>query len=450
MKKIIIVVVIVAALGAAAWLLLKHKGDGDATYEFAEVTRGNIESTVSCTGTLQATSTVEVGTQVSGTVDKVLVDYNDHVKVGQVLAVIDTTQLVLTVESSRADMKKAEASLNVARLDYQSAQKLREENYISEYELAQSQSSYYAAEASYISSKTSYEQNLNNLRLYSIITSPIDGIVIDRAVEPGTTVAASYSTPTLFTIAEDLGHMEIEAYIDESDIGMMTEDMGARFTVDAYPDEEFTGTVSQVRLQPETVNNVVNYIVIVKADNPDGKLLPGMTATVDFITESVNDVLTVPASALAFRPDTDTMKEVMTRKRAEMEKNRPQRPDSASVAGGQHFGPPPGADSLHAQGGSGGQQAQADSGSSQSTMGMLWYLNDNGEMDVMFVRTGSTDGATTQVSGPELKEGMQVITKQDGATSTDSTSSSSKTNNQNGLFSGPGAGGPPPGGGGPH
>ena len=419
MKRAFIIGLILIVAGAAIWFFTRHS-ESTIAYEFETLARGDIENTVSCTGTLEATSTVEVGTQLSGTVSEVLVDYNDVVRVGQALAIIDTTQLVLTVQADEAALKKAEASLLVARLDYDSNKDLFSRDYASQYDLAQSEAALIAAQASYASAKTKYDQSLNDLRLYSIIRSPINGAVIDRAVEAGQTVAASLSTPTLFTLAEDLTQMEILAYVDESDIGMVQRGMPARFTVDAYPDQSYDGVVSQVRLQPVTLNNVVNYIVVVQATNEDGKLLPGMTATVDLITQQVSDVFVVPATVLAFRPDTASMQAVFAQKRAAFAARAGASQESIS-AGGAPPAPP---------------AAASGETSSSGNSGMLWYLNNQGMLDMMRVRVGATDGSHTQVLGPGLAEGMQLIVKQTG----EAQSSSSR---QNGLFSMPG---PPRGG----
>ncbi len=420
MRKILIIIVILAIIAAVVlYFVRKETPSTETQIQYAEVTRGDIENLVSSTGALETTGTVEVGTQISGTVDKVLVDYNDVVKVDQVLAIMDTTQLHLTMESSRAELQASEAKMLRAKLEYESNQQLFENNLISEFDLEDSRISYISADASYSSKKTNYMQNRNDLDLYSVIRSPIDGIVIDRDVEEGQTVAANYSTPTLFTIAEDMSQMEIFAYVDESDIGQIKKGQEVTFTVDAFPDSTYSGSVKQVRLVPETVSNVVNYIVVISASNPDLILMPGMTATVDFIIDQKKDVLRVPITALNFQPSADVMRQVMMRKFSKRQQDgnasqSGQRPDGASQ-----------------------QRRARPDGQQREQLPTLWFVNEDGEMDMMFVKAGSTDGVYTEVTGPRLKEGMQVVTKMGGT----STSSSNGTKQSNGLFGMPSPGG---------
>ncbi len=412
MKKIIIIIIVLAIVAAGILYFTKKKQpESESGMELAEVSRGDIENVVSSTGTLETTGTVEVGTQMSGTVSKVLVDYNDLVEVDQVLAIIDTTQLHLTMEASRAELQAAKARMLQAKLEYDSNQDLFEQELISSFDLESYRISYMSSEASYSSTKANYEKNRNNLELYSVIRSPISGIVIDRDIEEGQTVASSYSTPTLFTIAKNLSEMEIFAYVDESDIGQITKGMPVSFTVDAYPDNNYEGKVKQVRLMPETVSNVVNYIVVISARNTDMKLMPGMTATVDFIIEQKKDILRVSNTALKFRPSTDVMHAVMEKKRAQRQNDSTGTPSTAS------------------QRGTGSQPRENRSS--------LWYVDDSGEIDVMFVETGSTDGVYTEISGNKVKEGLRCIT---------SMQSSGSSSTSNGLFQMPGPGGRPSGG----
>ncbi len=417
MKKILIAIVILAVIAAAVlYFVRKESPETESQTTYGEVTRGDIENLVSSTGTLETTGTVEVGTQISGTVSKVLVDYNDIVKVDQVLAIMDTTQLHLTMESSRAELKASEAKMLKAKLEYESNKKLFEEELISEFDLEDSRISYISADASYSSIKTKYMQNRNNLDLYSVIRSPINGIVIDRDIEEGQTVAASYSTPTLFTIAKDLTEMEIFAYVDESDIGQIKKGQEVTFSVDAFPDSVYSGSVKQVRLLPETVSNVVNYIVVISATNPDLILMPGMTATVDFIIDQKKDVLRVPNTALSFQPSMDVIRQVMQRKFSQRQK------DGNAPQSGQR---PQGASS-------------ARSGKNFQDRPTLWFVNENGELDMMFVKTGSTDGVFTEVTGKNLKEGMQVVTKMASSSSSSSTSAKQSNNLFGGSMRGPG------------
>jgi len=403
MKKIWILIIILALIGCGIFYFINKKnGDSIAQYDFTEVKRGDLENLVSCTGTLEAMGAVEVGTELSGTVSKVFADYNDNVKKNQILAILDTTQLAINLRSSKADIIRTEAQYKLSKKEYENDLKLFEQNFISELELETSQTAMKTNYASLLSAKANQEKAELNITKYSIIRSPITGKVIDRSIEEGQTVAASLSSPTLFYIAEDLQNMEIYAYVDESDIGLVTEEMPTVFTVEAYPDETFEGVVKQIRLQPETISNVVNYIVVVETVNDSGLLLPGMTATIDFIIEQKKDVLLVSSSALSFTPDESSLMEMMQKHRAEREKNsdgeEKQRPKM-----GQRMNP---------------QKMMNET--------KLWYLNDDGDLQMSIVETGSTDGSKIEiVSGEDIEEGMQVITKQ---TSTSKTTTK-KSNN---------------------
>jgi len=383
LMKIIILIALILASLTLIRLFGKAK-EKQTSYKFAQIERGDLLNYISGTGTLETVGSVEVGTQVSGTVESVMVDFNDFVKKNQVLAVLDTTQLALNVRNARADVKKAQAQYNLSRKNYENNKKLYNDNFISEWDLETSLTEMTANEASYESAKINLEKAELNLYKYAVIRSPIDGRIINRDIEPGQTIAASLSAPTLFLIAKDLSQMEIYALIDESDIGQIKEGQKAKFTVDAYSDKEFSGTVKEVRLQPQTISNVVNYTVIVDAANPENILLPGMTATIDFLIEEKNDVLLVSASALNFKPDEKIITELMKKKRSERANGKN---SDASL---------PDQDSIELT-----QQ-------NQSERKMLWYLED-GELNFVFVRAFSTDGEKTEISGKNIKEGMEVI-----------------------------------------
>lgn len=272
--KIIIGAVLLVAVVVFCGTIIRKHSNGSAKFTYARVERGNIENTISSTGTLNAKGTVEVGTQVSGTISKVSADFNDRVRKGQILAVLDTTALASSVRDAEANLVKAQAQYDLARTKYEDAQELYQNNLISKIDFKTSKTEYQAARATLLSAQANSERTHTNLK-YAVIRSPINGTVINRNIEPGQTVAASFSTPTLFVITEDLSQMEIHAYVDESDIGQVKKGQSVRFTVDAYPDETFYGTVRQIRLQPETIQNVVNYTIVVDATNDKGLLLPG-------------------------------------------------------------------------------------------------------------------------------------------------------------------------------
>ena len=428
MKKWIIgAAVIVVALGA---LGLASRGRGaKAEYRFVEVTRGDLQSSVSSTGTLQAVTTVQVGTQVSGKISDIYADFNDHVTKDQLIARIDPLLLQQAVSSAQADVERSQAELDQAKRDFERISRLYERKVSTETEYNTAEYQYQVAQASLKSSKIGLERARQNLA-YTEIRAPIDGIIVDRSVDVGQTVAASFSAPQLFLIAQDLSKMEILAAVDESDIGEIANGQTVDFTVQAYGDQTFSGTVQQIRLKSTSQENVVNYTVVVSVENPDGKLLPGMTATVEFIVSRATDVFKVPNAALRFRP-TEEMQKVMH------EQWRARHGEGAGAGEGG-----PGADGGAGPQGAGGQgqgagmqapaagQAQSrprggeghfddDARASSRKKGglfsnpsgdrsMLWYL-DGGKLKIMPVQTGITDGQATEISGADLKEGMQVI-----------------------------------------
>jgi len=284
MKRITWIAVVLILAGVTFWFLGRRGAGAERTYRFVTVEHGKLESLVSSTGTLGAVTTVQVGTQVSGIIAKILVDFNDRVTSGQTIALIDTTLLASAVRDARANLERAQAELAQAEREFRRLQSLYDETLVAETEFNLAQYALDVARANGKSAQISLERAKQNLD-YATIRAPISGTVIERNVDVGQTVAASFSAPQLFLIANDLASMQILASVDESDIGQIKEGQQARFTVQAYPDESFTGTVRQVRLQSTTLENVVNYTVVVDVENPAGKLLPGMTATVDFIIE---------------------------------------------------------------------------------------------------------------------------------------------------------------------
>ena len=281
-----------------------------------------VENTVTATGTIEPVETVEVGTQVSGKVEKIYVDYNDVVKKGQLMAELDKQTLNQSLSRAMASLTSAESQLNYAKLTYERTKQLYEANAATLAAYQEAQNSYTQAQMSKRNAQAAYDQARVDLA-YAEIYSPIDGIVLDRAVEVGQTVAASFSTPTLFTLANDLTKMQVEADVDEADIGQVKVGQRVTFTVDAYMDEIFTGTVNQIRMKPTTTSNVVTYTVIIEAPNPDQKLFPGMTASVTIVTEEETG-LAVPAEAFNFTPDEAVLKAI--RKADKPEGQRPQPP----------------------------------------------------------------------------------------------------------------------------
>ena len=265
-----------------------------------------VENTVTATGTIEPVETVEVGTQVSGKVEKIYVDFNDVVKKGQLLAELDKLTLNQNVSRAKASLTSAESQLNYSKLTYERTKQLYEANAATLAAYQEAQNSYTQAQMSKRNAQAAYDQALVDLS-YAEIYSPIDGVVLDRAVEVGQTVAASFSTPTLFTLANDLTKMQVEAAVDEADIGQVKIGQRVTFTVDAYTYETFEGTVNQIRMKATTTSNVVKYTVIISAPNPDLKLFPGMTANVTIITEEETG-LAIPAEALNFTPDEQVLR----------------------------------------------------------------------------------------------------------------------------------------------
>ena len=288
-------------LAAEALFITSCSNKPKPQYETTVVEKGNISTTVTATGTIEPVTSVEVGTQVSGIVSKIYVDYNSEVKAGQVIAELDRTNLISTLESQRANLTSAESSLAYQKSNYERYKALYDKGLISANDFEQARLSYVQAQQQVTTARQSVKRAETDLG-YATITSPINGVVLDKAVEEGQTVAASFSTPTLFTIAQDLTNMRVIADIDEADIGEVKEGQRVSFTVDAFPQDVFQGAVTQVRQQPTTESSVVTYQVVISAPNADLKLMPGLTANVTIFTLEKNDVLTVSAKALRFTP----------------------------------------------------------------------------------------------------------------------------------------------------
>jgi HlyD family secretion protein len=302
MKKILIILIILCVAGGACYKFFYDSDNINIAnhLEMTKTAKGNITKIVSSNGTIEPRNKVDVGTQVSGIIEKIYVDFNDEVKKGQLIATLDTYLLEEEVKETKSRLESAEKKLKIAKKNYQRNQDLFKEGYIAKTALEEYEIALAEAETGYNSALASYNKAKRNLS-YAQITSPVDGTIIAKEVEVGQTVASSFSTPTLFSIAEDLTKMQIETSISEADIGMIKQGIPVTFTVDAYPADTFNGTIEQVRLNPNTESNVVIYTVIINIDNPDKKLLPGMTAFVDIKIAEVKDVLTLPKSTLQFK-----------------------------------------------------------------------------------------------------------------------------------------------------
>lgn len=309
-KIIVIAIIIVVAVGASFWLFGGSKAKHKVTYETAPVTKGEISESVTATGTIEPVTEVEVGTQVSGIIDKIYADYNSVVTKGQLIAEMDRVTLQSEVASQRAAYNGAKAEYEYQQKNYERNKGLHDKQLISDTDYEQSVYNYEKAKSNYESSQASLAKAERNLS-YATITSPIDGVVINRAVEEGQTVASGFETPTLFTIAADLTQMQVVADVDEADIGGVEEGQRVTFTVDAYPNDTFEGVVTQIRLGENSSTSsgssasstVVTYEVVISAPNPDLKLKPRLTANVTIYTLDRKDVLSVPARALRFTPE---------------------------------------------------------------------------------------------------------------------------------------------------
>jgi HlyD family secretion protein len=373
MKKALIWMAALVVVGAAAFFLLRD-GKQDEQFRTEKVTKGKIVSTVTATGTVNAVTTVLVGTQVSGTIKNIYVDYNSSVKKGELIARIDPATFEAQVEQARANLVSAKANLEKSQASATDAKRTMERNKVllSKDLIAQSdfdtaETNYETAAAQVGVSKAQVAQSAAALKTaetnlgYTRIVSPVDGIVVSRNVDVGQTVAASFQTPTLFTIAQDLTKMQIDTNVDEADIGKVVKEQDVEFTVDAYPDITFRGKVSQVRNSPISVQNVVTYDVVVKVDNPELKLKPGMTANVSIIVDKKDDVLKVSNAALRFRP---------------------------SETGS-------------------GQQRMRKPGGQGNGVGV--YVLADGKPKRVAITTGASDGSFTEVTGGGLREGQEVI-----------------------------------------
>lgn len=301
-KKWMLIVACVVVLAAIVYALTGGKKEAPVMdYETARVEKATIGNSVTATGTIEPVTKVEVGTQVSGIIDKIYVDYNSVVHKGQIIAELDKTNLMSELNSAKSNLAGAKSDLDYQRANYKRIKALYDKELVSGNEYDTALLSLRQAESTYAQRKEAVSKAQTNLG-YAIITSPIDGIIISKAVEEGQTVAASYSTPTLFTIAQDLTDMRVIADVDEADIGEVEVGQRVSFTVDAYPGETFEGQVTQVRLEATTESNVVTYEVVISASNKDLKLKPGLTANVTIFTLERNNIVSVPTKALRFTP----------------------------------------------------------------------------------------------------------------------------------------------------
>lgn len=398
MKKVLLMILVVVVVAAGGFFFESRKGD-PITVDTTTVRKGDLVKSVSSTGTLEAVNTVNVGAQVSGTIKNIYVTYNSVVKKGDLLAEIDPSLLSAKVRQSKADVLAVKAGVQEAQANVRNARKTKDRNkelfsrdLIAESELDSARTDYETALANLSSAKAKLAQAEADLEYdettlgYTRITSPINGVVTDRAVDEGQTVNSSQSAPTLFTIAEDLTKMQVATDVDEADIGQVKGGQKVEFTVDAYPDLSFGGKVDEIRLAPNTSDNVVSYTVIVQVDNPDLNLMPGMTANVSIISQKKEGIFKVASSALKFQPVSTLME--------------------APERSGEAEGAQPRKSGRKLNGTGSGKKGSG-------TPDTIW-IYENGKLKSIPVRVGISDGMYTEVSG-DLTEELEVVTAMTGA-----------------------------------
>jgi HlyD family secretion protein len=431
-KKIIwIIVVLVIVAGAILGLTVFRNGkNGEIKYKTETLARGDVEALVVTSGTLNPIEIVDVGAQVSGKIEKLYADFNTPVTKGQIVAELDQEPLKMKIDQNEANYKsrlasleRSKVSLGQAEKGYERAKSLFAKELISIEEMDTAEAGYLGAKSDVISAEASLSQARSTLDLsrvdlsYAVIRAPVDGIVIVRKVNVGQTLQSSMTAPLLFQVATDLTKMKVECSVDESDIGKVKEGQKVRFTVEAYQNETFNGIVQQVRFSPETVQNVVTYTTIVNVENPEKKLLPGMTATVSIIVGEAKDVLRVSNAALRFTPNLSP--EELVKMAQEM---RDRMMAQRQAQGGQPGAATPGAAApAGAQPGQGGQAAfnrqggmpgggEGQAGRARQQAPRVWLLDKDGKLRMSFLRTGVSDTSYSEILRGELKEGDVVIT----------------------------------------
>ena len=380
-KHIWILVVGLILICTTAFVFFSRKKESQISFNTEKVRTGTVSLSVTATGTVEPIDQVDVGTQVSGVIKNIYVDYNSKVKKGQILAELDRSTLTARVTQSKADLFSAENVLDYQQKNFNRTKQLYDTKAISETDYETALYNLNAAKASAEKARSSLKQAEVDLN-YATIISPIDGVVLSRSVDAGQTVAASFNTPTLFVIANDLTKMQVEADVDEADIGQVSDGQHVNFTVDAYPDDKFDGTVSQIRLEPTITSNVVTYKVIVDAPNPELKLMPGMTASITIYTKVANDALIVPARALQYNPDPAVLKDFMANAGQMTSKNMTHSQQTAGDTTNRSF-------------------------DKQKRGSMVWLKIGN-QIRPKRVKTGINDGAQVEIT-EGLQENDEVI-----------------------------------------
>lgn len=415
-KKLIYISTALIIIIVALYYFVFSSTAEEIKYRTEKIGRGDVIVQVRATGTVNPVTTVQVGSQVSGSLSKIYVDFNSQVYAGQIIAQIDSTFLAASVKESEANMERVQAQVNEAHRAMKRVQELFNKNLVSQAEMDLAQTNYETSLAQLKQTQASLDRAKVNIR-YSIIRSPINGVVISRDVDVGQTVAASLQAPKLFVIAHDLKKMQVEANVDEADIGNIEVGQDVTFTVDAHPNREFQGKVTQVRLSPQNIQNVVTYMVIIEVPNPDMKLMPGMTATVSILINQKTDVLRVPALALRFQPPADVVekieKEIAEKiKLKDTTNNDGKSPDGVNYSNGERR--------LQAFGGGGGGPMTGSGMGGGSLRGegrrsgirqiqRVWVLDEDKNLKPMPVRIGISDNRFVEVKGGPLKDGDEII-----------------------------------------
>jgi len=435
-KKVIwIIVALVIVTGAILGLTVFRNGkNGEVKYKTETIGLGDVEAVVVTSGTLNPIEIVDVGAQVSGKIEKLYADYNSPVTKGQIVAELDQEPLKMKIDQNEANYKSRMASLERSKVNlsqaekgYERAKALFAKALLSIEEIEASEATYLGAKTDLITAEASLAQAKSTLDLskvdlaYSVIRAPVDGVVITRKVNVGQTLQSNYAAPVLFQVATDLTKMKVECSVDESDIGKVKEGQKVRFTVEAYQNETFNGIVQQVRFSPETVQNVVTYTTIVNVENPEKKLLPGMTATVSIIVGEAKGVLRVSNAALRFTPNLSP--EELAKMAQEMrDRMMAQRQAQGGQPGAAAPGAAtPGAATAGAQPSQGGQAAfnrqggmpgggEGQAGRARQQAPRVWLLDKDGKLRMSFLRTGVSDTSYSEILRSELKEGDVVIT----------------------------------------
>lgn len=378
---------------AAIVLSCSGKGKNANQYKTEKAERGDVTMTVTATGTLSAVTTVQIGSQVSGVILRIYANFNSRVQKGQLLAELDPTPFQAQVEQRQADVTKAKVEAANAKIGYERQSRLAKAGLAAQADVDTTRAQYESANAQVQQAVAALQQALTNLR-YTKIVSPIDGIVVDRQYDVGQTVAASFQAPTLFSIAQDLTKMQVQADVDQSDIGRAAVGQPVRFTVDAYPDEEFRGRISQIRLNATVAQNVVSYPVIIEVPNPGERLRPKMTANVTIEVATVHDVLRIANASLRFKPDTTNDKQAAATSTASGTAGN--NTDRGAIAMGQrHRG-------IEGAGGFGGTQAP-------KKMQTIYLLQPDKSLKAVQIRTGISDGHYTAVVEGDVKPGDLVV-----------------------------------------